>query len=125
MARLSRWYGGHYNRDMGVTTTVLRVRRRCLVCEGETELEEDADTFAIGAPCPDCHAPTERIDILERRRVATNRNPHAAALGRLGGLKGGPARATALSADRRRDVALKAARARWGQRRSSKSKKDR
>jgi hypothetical protein len=40
-------------------------------------------------------------------------NPHAAALGRLGGLKGGPARAAALSAKRRREIARAAARARW------------
>jgi hypothetical protein len=111
---------------MASTTTIFRVRRRCLVCECESEFEEEAGTFAIGTPCPDCHAPTERIQVLERRRsVAANRNPHAAALGRLGGLKGGPARANALSADRRRDIATKAARARWGQRRGAKIKKDR
>ncbi|MEE8584158.1 MAG: hypothetical protein V3T83_04830 [Acidobacteriota bacterium] len=37
----------------------------------------------------------------------------AAALGRRGGLKGGPARAKNLSAERRREIAKKAARARW------------
>jgi hypothetical protein len=41
------------------------------------------------------------------------KNPHAAALGRLGGLKGGPARADALTAEQRRVIARKAARARW------------
>lgn len=41
------------------------------------------------------------------------KNPHAVALGKLGGPKGGPARAKALSAERRREIALKAARARW------------
>jgi hypothetical protein len=41
------------------------------------------------------------------------KNPHAAALGRLGGLKGGRARANSLSAARRRAIARKAARARW------------
>jgi len=40
-------------------------------------------------------------------------NPAAVALGRLGGLKGGPARARALSARRRREIARKAANARW------------
>jgi len=37
----------------------------------------------------------------------------AAALGRRGGLKGGPARAKKLSAARKREIARKAARARW------------
>jgi hypothetical protein len=41
------------------------------------------------------------------------RNPAAVSLGRLGGLKGGPARARALSARRRREIARKAANARW------------
>ena len=36
--------------------------------------------------------------------------------GRPGGLKGGPARAKALSPKRRRDIARKAARKRWGNR---------
>lgn len=38
----------------------------------------------------------------------------AVALGRRGGLKGGPARARALSPARRKALASKAARARWG-----------
>lgn len=38
----------------------------------------------------------------------------AAALGRLGGLKGGPARAKKLSAKKRSEIAKKAAAARWG-----------
>jgi len=46
------------------------------------------------------------------------KNPHAVALGRLGGLKGGVrggrARAEALSPGRRREIARAAARARWG-----------
>jgi hypothetical protein len=43
-----------------------------------------------------------------------DKNPHAAALGRLGGRKGGRARAAALTADERRRSARKAALARWG-----------
>jgi hypothetical protein len=38
----------------------------------------------------------------------------AAVLGRLGGLKGGKARAKRLSAKRRSEIAKKAAKARWG-----------
>jgi hypothetical protein len=42
------------------------------------------------------------------------KNPHAAALGRLGGLKGGKARAEKLTPKERSDIAKKAAQARWG-----------
>jgi hypothetical protein len=41
------------------------------------------------------------------------KNPHAVALGRIGGLKGGKARAEALTASERRRIARKAALARW------------
>jgi hypothetical protein len=41
------------------------------------------------------------------------KNPAAVALGRLGGLKGGKARAEKLSAKRRKAIAVKAANARW------------
>ena len=41
------------------------------------------------------------------------KNPAAVELGRLGGLKGGKARATKLSKKRRSEIAKKAAQARW------------
>lgn len=41
------------------------------------------------------------------------KNPAAVALGRLGGLKGGKARAMKLSKKRRSEIAKKAAQARW------------
>jgi len=41
------------------------------------------------------------------------KNPHAVALGRLGGQKGGKARAKTLSAAKRREIAKKAAATRW------------
>ena len=41
------------------------------------------------------------------------KNPAAVALGRLGGLKGGKARAKALSAKKRKEIATKAAKTRW------------
>jgi hypothetical protein len=43
----------------------------------------------------------------------TGKNPAAVALGRLGGKKGGPARAKKLSARKRKVIARKAALARW------------
>jgi hypothetical protein len=42
------------------------------------------------------------------------KNPAAVALGRLGGLKGGKARATKLTKEKRSEIARKAARKRWG-----------
>jgi hypothetical protein len=44
------------------------------------------------------------------------KNPAAVALGRLGGLKGGRARAEKLSPRKRTQIAKKAALARWGKR---------
>jgi hypothetical protein len=42
------------------------------------------------------------------------KNPAAVALGKLGGAKGGKARAAALSPAKRKAIAKKAAKARWG-----------
>lgn len=47
---------------------------------------------------------------------ADGKNPAAVALGRLGGMKGGNARAKALSKKRRAEIARKAAAARWKKR---------
>lgn len=58
----------------------------------------------------------------EEPEPATNelepkKDPAAVALGRKGGLKGGRARAAALSPEKRSEIARKAAAARWSQRR--------
>jgi hypothetical protein len=50
------------------------------------------------------------------------KNPAAVALGRLGGLKGGKARAAKLSAKKRSAIAKKAAKARWDQDRRKATK---
>jgi len=47
------------------------------------------------------------------------KNPHAVALGRLGGLKGGIARKTKLPKARRSEIARKAVQARWKKQRES------
>lgn len=52
-------------------------------------------------------------DKPEKESKEEGKNPHAQALGRLGGLKGGKARASKLSPERRREIARKAAKARW------------
>ena len=49
------------------------------------------------------HNPEERV-----------KNPAAVELGRMGGLKGGRARADSLSPERRAEIARKAAEKRWG-----------
>ena len=49
----------------------------------------------------------------------TAKNPAAVQLGRLGGLKGGPARARKLTQQQRAEIARKAALSRWAKRRQS------
>ena len=43
-----------------------------------------------------------------------SKNPAAVTLGRLGGLKGGKARADKLTPEKRKEIAKKAAETRWG-----------
>ncbi|MFC2015019.1 hypothetical protein ACFLUP_03405 [Chloroflexota bacterium] len=57
----------------------------------------------------------EEID----RAVAEGKNPYAVMLGRLGGLKGGKARAEKLSPEQRIDIAKKAAQVRWSKSKSN------
>ena len=52
----------------------------------------------------------------EAKPEDAGKNPAAVALGRLGGLKGGKARAKALTKERRSEIAKKAAAARWATR---------
>jgi hypothetical protein len=54
--------------------------------------------------------------------AAPNTSEMAKALGRLGGLKGGPARAKKRSKAELREYALKGARARWGKPRKRNKK---
>lgn len=93
------------------SSTMRLVRRRCLACEVEQDFVEPRAADEIGSPCSICGAPTERTAVLRDRLVP--KNPHAVALGRLGGVKGGPARAQALTPQRRREIARRAIHARW------------
>jgi len=52
------------------------------------------------------------------------KNPHAVALGKLGGPKGGRARAEALSPERRSEIARLAADARWGKHKEAEKAKE-
>ena len=65
--------------------------------------------------CPWCHAPT-RVVREEWLFNAVELTAQAAAFGRIGGMKGGRARAERLSPRRRREIARKAAAARWKRR---------
>jgi hypothetical protein len=53
--------------------------------------------------------------------MAKKKNPHAVALGRLGGLKGGKARTEKLTAEQRQALARNAVNARWAKRNKQKS----
>jgi hypothetical protein len=55
-----------------------------------------------------------KFDPNQGKPVDPSKNPHAVALGRLGGLKGGTARAASLSPRKRSQIAAKAAKVRWG-----------
>lgn len=55
----------------------------------------------------------EALGERPKTELPRDKNPAAVALGRLGGAKGGPARAAKLSAKTRSQIARKAAAARW------------
>ena len=55
----------------------------------------------------------EKLDGSPLDDPNVGKNPAAVALGKLGGAKGGRARADKLSAGKRRAIAKKAAKARW------------
>ncbi len=50
----------------------------------------------------------------EKPEAESGKNPNAVALGRLGGRKGGVARASKLTPERRSEIARQAAAKRWG-----------
>jgi hypothetical protein len=88
----------------------LAVRRACAVCEWTADLLEEPDA---DPDCPWCHGPTIRVEVLANTDASGGARLAAAALGRIGGSKGGYARAASLSAQRRREIARDAAHARW------------
>jgi hypothetical protein len=52
----------------------------------------------------------------EKQPIERKKNPHAVALGRLGGQRGGKARAERLTSAKRSEIARVAARSRWNKR---------
>ncbi len=77
----------------------------------ETAVEEH--DFAVVARKVVESAIGEQMNGAPLDNPGAGKNPHAVALGRLGGLKGGNARADKLSARKRKQIAKKAAQARW------------
>lgn len=53
------------------------------------------------------------VDKVTDKSPQKEKNPAAVALGRLGGLKGGKARADKLTPEQRKEIASKAAKSRW------------
>jgi hypothetical protein len=66
---------------------------------------------AIGASL----APKKKLIHFPERK----KNPAAVALGKLGGFKGGHARAAKLSPEKRKEIAQRAAKARWAKEKQS------
>jgi hypothetical protein len=57
---------------------------------------------------------TGQVEPEPQKPLSTEgKNPAAVALGRLGGLKGGKARAAKMTPEQRKEIAKKAAQARW------------
>ena len=59
------------------------------------------------------HMAAEASSEEPAQELRPDKNPHAVALGRLGGQKGGKARAAKLTKKRRSEIARQAALARW------------
>ena len=112
------WQGGQPPADPSMLEQMQLVRRHCTLCDWDAELIERG--LGQDPLCPWCFGPTARASILGvviPEGGPGQKNMLAASLGRRGGLKGGVARAQKLSAKRRREIASKAARARWGKKR--------
>jgi hypothetical protein len=59
---------------------------------------------------------TEEAEEKEQPKERSPISEYLSQIGKRGGLKGGPARAKKLSAKKRKEIARKAAKARWGKR---------
>jgi hypothetical protein len=69
--------------------------------------------FAVTARHTVERAIGEHLDGTPLEDPNEGKNPHAVALGRLGGQKGGNARAKSLNKEQRRRIAVLAAKTRW------------
>lgn len=83
------------------------------------KLPRDANSLAAQVVAMSTGQPLPKLSNSEESQASTptkEKNPAAVALGRLGGLKGGNARAKALSKKKRAEIAKIAATARWKKR---------
>jgi hypothetical protein len=72
-------------------------------------------------PFQAAHSVFAQITGEEPRIVPDDKDPAAVSLGRRGGLKGGKARAEALTEEQRKESARKAAAARWAKKTTTES----
>jgi hypothetical protein len=77
------------------------------------------DTQELARSALDEVTPDAEPAVTPPEEVKPEKNPAAVALGRLGGLKGGKARAVKLTAQRRKEIAQRAAQKRWQRRLAS------
>jgi hypothetical protein len=91
-----------------------RMPSRSSKTKSSTEKRRGTDhDFAVNAFRVVEQAIGERMDGSPLPEPDAGKNPHAVALGRMGGAKGGAARAKALTPARRKAIARKAAKVRW------------
>lgn len=79
----------------------------------DTKKKRPADINVLAKSIVDQTTQENEPSITPTTEPIREKNAAAVALGRLGGLKGGKARARKLSSKRRRAIATKAAKARW------------
>ena len=79
----------------------------------ERSSKKPVDLNALAKSIVDEATDEAKAEELQAKAVAEGKNPAAVALGRLGGLKGGKARASKLTPKERSAIAKKAAQARW------------
>jgi hypothetical protein len=77
---------------------------------------EQKDTQELARSILDQIVPDAEPAAIPPPEPVKEKNPAAVALGRLGGLKGGPARAAKLTDAQKHQIAANAAAARWSQR---------
>jgi hypothetical protein len=63
-------------------------------------------------------AKAAKVVNISTKQIVPEKNPAAVALGRLGGIKGGKARAASMTSEQRREIAQRAAKQRWANRES-------